>query len=73
MRVVFDTNVWVAAVSFRGVASQLKMRLQQEGTTFILSPFILDEIDDVLSRKKFGWTKRRRQELLEYLEEKNRS
>jgi uncharacterized protein len=54
VRVVFDTNVFVAArLSPEGVPAQL-VRLGLEGAfELVLSPLLLDEVAEVLARPKF--------------------
>ena len=53
MRVVLDSNVWVAAATNRGTAFALVERLQAAGSTLLISPFMLKEIERTLSGKKF--------------------
>lgn len=65
MKVVLDTNIWVSALTHKGgAADRLVERLKKEATLYV-SPFILEEIDDVLSRKKFGLSKEVREAILE--------
>jgi len=52
VRVVFDTNVLVAALLWRGVPHQLLQRVRDGDVVLVTSPKLLEELDDVLR-----WTK----------------
>jgi putative PIN family toxin of toxin-antitoxin system len=54
MRVVFDTNVLVAAFLTEGVCSVLLTRARRKEFELFLCPVILDEFRKVLSR----WVKK---------------
>lgn len=54
MRVVFDTNVVVSALTFDGTPRRLLNIARRGRFRLVLSRFILDEISAVLKRK-FGW------------------
>ena len=54
MRVVFDTNVLVAALLWRGVPHQLLQRVRDGDVVLVTSPKLLEELDDVLRRTKFA-------------------
>ena len=54
MRVVFDTNVIVSALTFDGTPRRLLNLARHGRFQLVLSPFILKEISRVLT-KKFGW------------------
>ena len=54
-RVVFDSNVLVAAYNWPGDVADLAYLLARRGVVELhVSPFILDEVGRVL-REKFGW------------------
>ena len=53
-RVVFDTNVFVAAVTSReGVCARLLLAARSGRYRLIVSPMLLDELSAVLARPKF--------------------
>ena len=54
MRVVFDTNVLVAALLWRGVPHKLLQRVRDGDVVLVTSPALLEELDDVLRRTKFA-------------------
>ena len=54
MRVVFDTNVIISALTFDGTPRRLLNLARHGRFQLVLSPFILKEISRVLT-KKFGW------------------
>ena len=54
MRVVFDTNVIVSALTFDGTPRRLLNLARHGRFQLVLSPFILKEISRVLT-KKFSW------------------
>ena len=55
MKAVLDSNVFISGLNFPG-NEQLVLNAAREGRfELIVSPFILREIDGVLSRK-FGWS-----------------
>lgn len=51
MRVVFDTNVLVAALAVEGLCTTLLARARRKHFQLFLCPFILDELRLVLSGK----------------------
>ena len=51
MRVVFDTNVLVAALAVEGLCTTLLARARRKHFQLFLCPFILDELRRVLSGK----------------------
>jgi putative PIN family toxin of toxin-antitoxin system len=51
MKVVFDTNVLVAAFVTEGVCAKLLGRARRKQLNLVISPFILKEFEDVLLRK----------------------
>ena len=51
MRVVFDTNVFVAAFSAQGLCSKLLERANKHDFALCISPFIVDELKRVLETK----------------------
>ena len=55
MRAVLDSNVFVSGLNFPGNEQLVLNAAREERFELIVSPFILREIDGVLSRK-FGWS-----------------
>ncbi len=53
LRVVIDTNVVVSAIVWGGKPRELVLKLLEQHTV-ILSPQMLAELNDVISRDKFG-------------------
>jgi putative PIN family toxin of toxin-antitoxin system len=52
--IVFDTNVFVAAVTSReGVSARLLLAARAGRFQLVVSPLLLDELSDVLARPKF--------------------
>ena len=51
MKALFDTNVLVAAFVAEGVCAKLLGRARRKQFDLVLSPFILEEFTNVLSRK----------------------
>jgi len=51
LRVVFDTNVFVAAFAAQGLCSKLLERANEHDFVLYISPFILDELKRVLKTK----------------------
>jgi putative PIN family toxin of toxin-antitoxin system len=51
MKAVFDTNVLVAAFVTEGVCAKLLGRARRKQLNLVISPFILKEFENVLSRK----------------------
>ncbi len=51
MRVVFDTNVLVAAVAADGLCAKLLRRANKHEFTLIICPVILEELERVLKGK----------------------
>ena len=51
MKAVFDTNVLVAAFVSEGVCSKLLIRARKRQFHLLISPFILQEFEQVLVRK----------------------
>lgn len=54
-RVVLDTNVYISALVFGGVAQRVLDSLDAGGFVVCVSRPIVDEVTEVL-RHKFGWT-----------------
>ena len=54
MRVVLDTNVWVAAVLWRGAAHRLLEQLEERRAVIAITPHLLRELSVVLHRPKFA-------------------
>ena len=55
MRVVLDTNVVVSGLNFPGNERLVLEHGRRGRFEFVLSPFILTEVEGVLTRK-FGWS-----------------
>ena len=68
MKVVFDTNVLVAAFVTEGICFRLLTRARQNQFQLITCPFILEEFEEVLS-KKFSATKDQAKESLQLISE----
>jgi putative PIN family toxin of toxin-antitoxin system len=56
MRIVIDTNVIVSAFLWGGFAEQVIVALRDGRVTGLLTPALLNELIDVLSRKKSSQT-----------------
>lgn len=69
MRVVLDTNIYISAILFGGMAEKVLEALSQREALIFISPFIVREIRDVLKRK-FGWDQTRIAFVLENLQER---
>ena len=54
MKAVFDTNVFVAAFVTEGVCAKLLGRARRKQLDLVISPFILEEFKNVLSKKFFA-------------------
>ena len=54
MRIVCDTNVLVSGILFGGAAREIIRLASQGRLTSFLSPAMLDELQEVLARPKFG-------------------
>lgn len=63
MRVVLDTNVLVSALVGHGKSRRLLTKLF-EGHEIVSSKQMLAELEDVLSRRKFGFTRHQLDEFL---------
>jgi putative PIN family toxin of toxin-antitoxin system len=63
MRVVLDTNVLVSALVGHGKPRRLLFKLL-EGHEVVSSKQMLTELEDVLSRERFGFTQRQIDEFL---------
>lgn len=68
MRVLFDTNVLIAAFISEGVCAKLMRRARKRQFSLVSSPVILQEFQDVLIRK-FSATRRESQEALQVIME----
>ena len=51
MRVVFDTNVLVAAFAAAGLCAKLLRRATRREFSLVLCPIILEELEQVLKKK----------------------
>ena len=56
MRLVADTNIVVSALLWRGPPHKLFERMRETALTFYTSPVLLEELADVLSRRKLAKT-----------------
>lgn len=68
MRVVFDTNVLIAALVIEGICSKILMRGRKRQFQLIVCPIILQELEQVLI-KKFSATRSEVREALKILSE----
>lgn len=68
MRVVFDTNVLLAAFVTEGVCAKLLVRARRRQFSLLTCPFILHEFERILM-KKFSATKLERLDALSILTE----
>ncbi len=68
MRVLFDTNVLIAAFISEGVCAKLLRRARRREFSLVSSPMILHEFQDVLIRK-FSATRRESHEALQVIME----
>ena len=68
MRVLFDTNVFIAAFISEGICAKLMRRARKRQFSLVSSPVILQEFQDVLIRK-FSATRRESQEALQVIME----
>jgi putative PIN family toxin of toxin-antitoxin system len=68
LRVLFDTNVLIAAFISEGVCAKLMRRARKRQFSLVSSPVILQEFQDVLIRK-FSATRRESQEALQVIME----
>ena len=57
IRAVYDTNILVSAFIGRGAPKKALDAVFDGRVRLILSPAILDEFKDVISRRKFGFTR----------------
>ena len=58
MRVVADTNVLISGLFWEGNERKLLKMFKTRELANVISPQIIDELGDVLSRKKFNLTKK---------------
>lgn len=58
LRVVADTNIYISAFNFGGVADRILQEAQKDAFVLFVSPAILAEVQDVLTRK-FKWSENR--------------
>ena len=56
IRIVADTNIYVSALHFGGVAEQVLALARQQRITLFISAPILREIEGVLVGPKFHWS-----------------
>jgi putative PIN family toxin of toxin-antitoxin system len=63
VKVVFDTNVLLAAFLTEGVCAKLLTRARKQQFSLFTSPFILHEFERILT-KKFSATKQERENVL---------
>lgn len=65
MRVVADTNVLISGLFWEGNEYQLLKMFKRGELTNVISPQIVDELEGVLSRKKFKLTKKQIESIIE--------
>ena len=63
MRAVADSNVYTSALNFGGAAEDVLALARAGAVTLFVSSPILDEVDEVLSRK-FAWSTRSAQDAI---------
>lgn len=68
LRVVLDTNVLVSGLNYAGTPSRLLRLLLQGEMDWFVSPFILQELHRILT-KKFRWEEERAQRALRLIRE----
>lgn len=51
MRLVLDTNVIVSAIIFGGNPERILLEIARKHHVFLVSPFLLDELANILARK----------------------
>lgn len=68
IRVVADTNIYISALNFGGVADEVLTLARSGEFALFISPSILREVEGVLLGK-FKWSSRRTQEALTSLKE----
>ena len=54
-RVVFDTNVWVSGIAFEGEVRRVILGAMESQIYLAISPALLEELERVLLRRKFGY------------------
>lgn len=64
IRIVADTNVYISALNFGGVAEQVLSLARQHRITLFISLPILQEIEGVLMGPKFQWSAARAREAI---------
>lgn len=68
MRAVADTNVFISALNFGGIAEEVLALARARAVQLFISPPILDEIGGVLIRK-FRWSSKRAHEAVAAIQE----
>lgn len=63
MKLVLDTNVIVSAILFGGNPERILLEIARRPHVFLVSPFLLDELANILARKAH-WTSFQIQETL---------
>ena len=58
IRVVADTNIYISALNFAGIPDEILSLARKGEIELFISPFILQEIEEVLL-DKFEWTTER--------------
>lgn len=64
LHVVCDTNVYISAFNFKGIALEVLLYLIDDGATIYISPPILEEIDRILT-VKFKWPPEKVREVID--------
>lgn len=67
MRVVLDVNIWISALLWGGLPSQLLHLSRQKKITIFVSESLLEELEITLQRAKFKNQLEKRNHTIEYL------
>lgn len=67
IRVVADSNVYISALNFAGVADEVLSLGRRHAVALFVSPSILDEVEGVLVRK-FKWSPKRARQARAFIE-----
>ena len=67
LRINVDTNIIVSGRNFPGNPRRLLAAAESGALQLCVSPAILEEVSDVLQRKKFGWSAEEAQEAVGWI------
>ncbi|VXD15529.1 Nucleotide binding protein PINc [Planktothrix serta PCC 8927] len=67
MRVVLDVNIWISALLWGGLPSQILHLSRQNKITIFVSESLLGELETTLKRTKFKNQLKKRNHTVEYL------